>query len=378
MNRTLGNIAPFSLMLAVTLIGAGLTGCGRSQESVPATPETVKDVAVIVAQKTVVPEWIEAIGTVRANQTTQIASQMMGTILEVRAQEGQRVQSGQVLATIDDAQPRSAVEQAAAAVSAAQKEVSAADSDFALAASTLKRYQQLYDRKSVSPQEFDEIKARQQSAEARLDQARAGQAQAEAALAQARTSLGYAQIRAPFNGIVTERKADPGTLAAPGQPIFTMEDTRSYRLEAAVSENDIPNIHVGQAAHVVLDALGNAELAGTVSQIVPVADPGSRSFLVKISLPADAQIRSGMFGRARFAHGTRSLVTIPRSAVIVHGQLQGVYVVDASQTASLRYVTLGHPAGDQVEVLSGLQAGETFVAEPEGRELGGKKIVARQ
>jgi multidrug efflux pump subunit AcrA (membrane-fusion protein) len=85
---------------------------------------------------------------------------MMGNIAEIRVQEGDRVQIGQVIATIDDAQPRSAADQAAAAVSAAEKEVSAADSDLALAAATLKRYQELYEKKSVSPQEFDEIKSR--------------------------------------------------------------------------------------------------------------------------------------------------------------------------------------------------------------------------
>ncbi len=187
--------------------------------------------------KTAVPDWLEAVGTVRAAQTSQIASQMMGTIRDIRVQEGDRVQAGQILATIDDSQPRAAVDQATAAVAAAEKEVSAADSDLALAEATLKRYQQLFDKKSVSPQEFDEIKARRQSAEARRDMARAGEAQANAALAQARTSLGYTVIHAPFAGAVTEKKADPGAMASPGMPLFTIEDTQRYRLEVTVDEN---------------------------------------------------------------------------------------------------------------------------------------------
>ena len=212
---------------------------------------------MIVAQKTTVPDWLEAVGTVRAAQTSQVASQMMGNIVEIRAHEGDRVQSGQVLAIIDDAQPRSAVDQATAALTAAEKEVSAADSDLALAEATLKRYQQLYEKKSVSPQEFDEIKARYQSAEARRDMARAGQAQANAALTQARTSLGYTRIRAPFAGVVTEKKADAGTLASPGMPIFTIEDTRRYRLEVTVDESELRLVRVGQVSPVMIDALGN-------------------------------------------------------------------------------------------------------------------------
>ena len=253
-------------------------------------------------------------------------------------------------------------DQATAALNAAEKEVSAADSDLALAEATLKRYQQLYEKKSVSPQEFDEIKARYQSAEARRDMARAGQAQANAALTQARTSLGYTRIHAPFAGVVTEKKADAGTLASPGMPMFTIEDTRSYRLEVTVDESELRLVRVGQVSPVTIDALGNVQLSGKVVQIVPAADPASRSFLVKVELPADARLRSGLFGRARFSRGERTALLIPRTSLVERGQLQGVYVLDANQIAGLRYVTLGKSAGEQIEVLSGLQDGEKLVA----------------
>ena len=242
----------------------------------------------------------------------------------------------------------------------------------------MKRYQQLYEKKSVSPQEFDEIQARYQSAEARRDVARAGQAQANAALTQAQTSLSYAGIRAPFAGVVTEKMADVGTLASPGMAIFTVEDTRSYRLEATVDESDIAISHIGQIVPVSVDSLGSTELQGKVSQIVPSADSASRSFLVKVELPADARLRSGLFGRVRFARGERSALLIPEPAIVQRGQLKGVYVIDANQIAGLRYVTLGKDAGNQVEVLSGLQDGEKLIAAPGDRELGGKRIAIRQ
>ena len=288
------------------------------------------------------------------------------------------MQNGQVLATIDDAQPRSAADQAKAALAVAENEVSAADSDLVLAQATLLRYQQLYDKKSVSPQEFDEIKARYQSAEARRDMTRAGKAQASAALTQAQTSLSYTQIRAPFSGVVTEKKADAGTLASPGMPLFTLEDTRSFRLEVTVDESDIHLVHVGQIAPVSIDGLGNIQLSGKIAQIVPAADTDSHSFLVKVELPADTRLRSGLFGRARFPRGQRSTLSIPRTSLVERGQLQGVYVLDANQIAGLRYVTLGRSTGEQVEVLSGLQAGEELVAAPGDRELGGKRIAIGQ
>jgi RND family efflux transporter MFP subunit len=364
-------------VLIMALSGV-LEGCTNERRAASAPPETVSNVSVIVAQKTTVPDWLEAVGTVRATQTSQVSSQVMGNIVEIRAHEGDRVQSGQVLAIVDDTQPRSRLEQATGAVTAAEKEVSAADSDLALADSTLKRYQQLYEKKSVSPQEFDEIKARYQSAEARRDMARAGQAQANAALTQSRTSLGYTRIRAPFAGVVTEKKVDAGMLASPGMPIFTIDDARNYRLEVTVDESELRLVRMGQAAPVTIDAMGNVPLSGKVVQLVPAADPASRSFLVKVELPADARLRSGLFGRARFPRAERAALLIPRTSLIERGQLQGIYVLDANQIAGLRYVTLGKSVGEQIEVFSGLQDGEKLVAAPGDRELGGKRIALRQ
>ncbi len=161
-------------------------------------------------------------------------------------------------------------------------------------------------------------------------------------------------------------------------PIFTLEDTRSFRLEVTVDESDIRLVHVGQVAPVTIDALGNIQLSGKIVQIVPAADTASRSFLVKVELPADTRLRSGLFGRARFPRGERSALLIPRTSLVERGQLQGVYVLDANQIAGLRYVTLGRSTGEQVEVLSGLQAGEKLVAAPGDRELGGKRIAIGQ
>jgi RND family efflux transporter MFP subunit len=362
----------FLLLLAVV----GLAGCSNSNEQTRTTPspETVRNISVLAVQQASVPDLVEAVGTVRAAQTSDAASQMMGNIVEIRAHEGDHVQRGQVLAVIDDSQPRAVVDRATAAELAAQQQLVGADSDLALAESTLKRYQNLYEKKSVSPQEFDEVKARQQAALARRDMAKAGLAQAQAALSQARTSLDYTRIRAPFDGVVTEKKADSGTLVSPGLPIFTVEDVRRYRLEATVNENDLQYVRTGQQVSVVIDALDNARLNGKVAQIVPVADPTSRTFLVKIDLPTDTRLRSGLFGRAQFSRGERPALLIPRSAVVERGQLQGIYVLDQDQLASLRYVTLGKPSGAAIEVLSGLQNGERLVVKPGAVNLNGKRI----
>jgi multidrug efflux system membrane fusion protein len=207
MNRmNTGSRLSFLLVLAV----GSLAGCSSEQTRTTPSPETVRNIPVLAVQQANVPDLLEAVGTVRAAQTSDAASQMMGNIVEIRAHEGDHVQRGQVLAVIDDSQPRASVDRATAAELAAQQQRVGADSDLALAESTLKRYQTLFEKKSVSPQEFDEVKARQQAALARRDMTKAGQAQAQAALSQARTSLDYTRIRAPFEGLVTEKKADSG------------------------------------------------------------------------------------------------------------------------------------------------------------------------
>lgn len=363
-------ISTFFIILA-------LAGCSQPSHTQADTPETISNVAVATVQRVTVPEWLETVGTVRAAQTSQISSQMTGNITEIKVAEGDFVTSGQVLARIDDAQPRSTVEQDSAALLAAEKSLAATETDLTLAESTLKRYEQLREKEEISAMQYDQAKAQFQSAEARRDMARATQTQASSMLEQAKVSLAYAEVRAPFSGLITEKKLDPGAFAAPGLPIFTIEDTRNFRLEAAVDESDIGTVRIGQAVPVVLESLGPSVITGKVTQIVPAADPASRSFLVKISLPADKRIRSGLFGRAHFPRGTRSALMIPASSVMQRGQLQMVYAPDANQIAELRYVTLGKRIGDNVEILSGLQEGERLVADPEGRDLAGKRIATR-
>ena len=356
---------------------ATLVGCSSERETASTAPETVSNVSVLSVQSANVPDLVEAVGTLRAAQTSELAGQMMANIVEIRVHEGDRVQRGQVLAVLDEAQPRAALDRATAADLASQQGIMAADSDLALAESTFKRYQTLYEKKSVSPQEFDEVKARYQAAEARRDMARAAQTQAKAALQQAHTALGYTRILAPFDGLVTEKKADVGALVSPGMPIFTVEDLHRYRLEATVNETDLRYVRMGQQAPVIIDAVGDRELKGRVVEIVPAADAASRSFLVKIEIPSDPALRSGLFGRAQFSRGERSSLLIPRTAVVERGQLQGIYVLDQNKIAGLRYITLGKPSGAQVEVLAGLQAGETLISDPGSRELIGKKIESR-
>ena len=361
------------LLISLSLI-LGAAGCSSSKQEKPAAPETVRGIALFTTATAQVPDFVTAVGTVRATETAQVSAQTMGNVISVNVHEGDAVTQGQVLATIDPAQTQAGLDRAHAALAAAQHELAAAQTERSLTESTLKRYDTLYQRKSVSPQEYDEVKARYEGAVARSEAAQAGAAQAKAAVAQAQTAFGYTELRAPFNGIVTERKVDPGALAAPGMPLFTVEAVGRYRLEATIDEASLHVVNMGATVPVSVDAYPDHHLSGKVVQIVPAADPSTRTFLVKIELPSDAVLRSGLFGRANFSRGERDALVIPKAAVVDRGALKGVYVVGSDQVASLRYVTLGGSVGDQLEVLSGLSAKEAIVLSPGDREIGGKRI----
>ena len=366
-------------LAAMALAMAGLTSCSKQPEAPAAQPEVVRDVRVVQTEIRKLPDTVDAVGTVRAAESATLSAQVMGTISKVAVREGDRVRAGQTLLTIDAAQMTAQVERANAGVAAMEQQVSAAESDAALATSTLKRYEMLRAQKSVSPQEFDEVATRAKSASARVAALRSQQAEATAAAAAARTMQGYTLIRAPFDGVVTERKVDPGALATPGTPLLTMEKSGALRLEVAVDESLLSVVRVGSAVPVVIEASANMPIQGKVARIVPSADPGSRSFLVKVDLPPGKGLYSGMFGHATLARGsTKDVLTIPRSALVTHGSMQSVYVVGPNQIAEVRYISTGNSHGDEIEVLSGLSSEESIVDAPGERELAGKRIEVRQ
>jgi RND family efflux transporter MFP subunit len=359
---------------AVSLVS--LAGCHGGDSTKPAVVETVT-AQVVESQQQQVPVNVRSTGTVHARETAVVSAQVMGRIQQVLVHEGDNVRAGQTLALLDDAAMRTSVTQAEAGVRAAQNQQTAAESEAKLAASTLERYRQLETQKSVSPQEMDEVSGRAQAAAARLDAVRA---QTDAARAQengARTMMGYTRLLAPFNGIVTSRMADPGTLASPGVPLLQVDQVGALQLQATVDESAIGAIHKGMKTQVAIGGASSTNIVGTVQEIVPAADPVSHSFLVKIDLPSSSQLHAGMYGTAEFGNGTRQAIVIPRSAVVQRGSLVCAYVLDNNGIAQLRYLTLGSAQGNFVEVLSGISSGEKLVDAPSDRDLAGKRIETR-
>jgi RND family efflux transporter MFP subunit len=350
-----------------------LTGC-TARHAAPAAPPEVSGLATAKTEMVAIPSTTDAVGTVYAAESAVLSAQVSGRITAVLVHEGDVVRAGQPLLRLDDAQARAGVSRQDASVASSRHQVEAAQTESELASSTLARYQILRDRKSVSSQEFDEVSRRAQAAHAQLESVRSQLAAVEAATSEARTVAGYAGVTAPFAGTITARHVDPGVLATPGMPLLEISKAGPLQLRATVDESLLPAMRVGATISATLPALSSSPIEGRVADIVPAADPATHSFLIKVALPAMAGLHSGMYGTAAVATGTRNALLLPAAAVVAHGSLHSVWVVDENHIASLRYVTLGAPHGSWVEVLSGIGAGETVVLSPADRELAGVRV----
>jgi len=397
-------------LLLLGVLAIAVSACGKKEEATP--PEKILAVKG-VREETLKPstraDFYEAVGTVRSRTTSVLSSRVMGNVLALHVQEGDSVKAGQLLIEIDDRPLQIQLRKAQAVlreiqdrmdeverdIQAAESSKAAAEAEQNLSLTTYHRYKTLLEKKSVSQQEFDQAEARYrartadlgrtraqiQSYLARREQTLAKMEQAKAEITQAELSVSYARIQSPISGVVAAKQTEVGVLATPGASLLTIEDNARYRLEAVVEEAMIGKIRPGQSVGVSIEALGLMEWGGKVVEISPVSDPGSRSLIVKIDLVLketkghrQALLRSGLFGKARFLSGERTILSIPVKAILLRGQLQGVYVVDATNIARLRLIQTGKSYGDRVEVLSGLREGERILVEGLERVQDGSRI----
>lgn len=318
-------------------IVAGLTialaGCGHNPESGAAKPLPNATVsALVVASKPRIATE-EVAGTVRAKLRSVLEAKVSGKLEQLLVVPGQQVKAGELLAVIDAREVQARYDQAVALKQQA-------DAD-------LKRLTSLLEQRVLSPAEYDNAQAR-----ARVT---------IASVTEAETMLSYTKVTAPFAGVITRKHADVGDLATPGKPLLEMEDSNTLRLEADVPEAVVGKLTLGDKLPVRISALEN-ELQGVVCEIAPAADPNSRTFLVKLDLPKTAGLRAGQFGRVSMPVGETRALRVPVSAVLQRGQMEMVFVINDGK-AQLRLVKTGKRIGDEVELVSGVSAGEKIVAD---------------
>ncbi len=306
---------------------------------------------VYTVEVTTEPLIEQASGTIRAKVETVISPLINATISSITVWSGDEVKAGDVLIKLDSRELRARVDQAHQAVIAAEARLVKAEKDF-------KRAQRIYrtDTGAISKAELDRIQAALHSASAELLRLRRQKDETK-------TALSYSTLKAPIAGRIVKRYADPGDTARPGQPLLRMYDPQTLRLEASVRESVASKLVEGQSLTAQVDAV-NKRYAAAVDEIVPAADPGSRSFVVKVSLTGGSGLYPGMFGRLMIPIGQIEKIYIPNEAVTNVGQLDFV-VVKTEHGPGRRYVRLGEQAVEnRVEVVSGLAPGEKILAAP--------------
>jgi RND family efflux transporter MFP subunit len=336
----------YATLLALATIVMGLTGCGpRNQANDATLPTATVQAQTAEYQPRIATE--DAIGTVLPKLKAVIEAKVSGSIEEMLVVPGQSVKAGDLLVQLNASEIQARYDQAEASLKEAEQD--------------WKRTSALYDQQASSRAEYDAADSRYHVA--------LGEA------AEAKAMLGYVQIRAPFDGLITGKDADTGDLAVPGKPLVEMEDPGHLRLEANVPEDLAGHVKLGDRLQVSVETI-ETNLEGTVSEIAPSADPGSGTFVIKLDLPQFPGLRSGQFGRVAVPSGEISALRVPVLAVMQRGDMELVFVVTGGH-AQLRIVKTGSRVGEEAEIVSGLDAGEQVVVSNPNNLLDGQPVVLK-
>lgn len=358
-----------TVLLLFTAAVLTFYGCGGGKEGAEKRekPPVVTGIAVEKVAAVTIPEGIEAVGTVKARNAAVIAARIPGTVTGVFAVEGERVGRGKVLVTLEATESTAQAAAASASAEEARRGLEEARARKRLADATFERYHNLFKDEAVTRQELDNRRADKDVADQGVARAEARVAAAREGARAAGAVAGYTRITAPLTGVVTAKQVERGMTVFPGTPLLTVEEEGNYRLEVAVPESLVAKAKVGATVRVAVDGAGTAA-SGRIAEVVPTADPASRTFTAKVDI-AGKGLKSGMFGRVLLSTGEKKGILVPRGAVLERGALTSVWVVDGRNIARMRLVKPGAVQGDRVEILTGLSDGERVVT------IGVEKVV---
>jgi len=351
MNRSMQRTPlDYSFVLTVVLaLALGITGCGAKRENsnVRLSNRPTASVQTQIVQSKPQPITEEVVGTVRARLHATLEARLSGRIEALPVVLGQRVKAGELLARLDAAEIKARLEQAEATLEHAEREA--------------KRFSALFEQRAASRADHEAAEARHRVA--------------IGAVAEAKAMMGYVEVRAPFDGVVAKKWADVGDLAAPGKPLISVEDPSELQLEADVPQTISSHVRLDDQLMARVDGV-SGELAGKISELSLAADSVSRTFRVKVALPARPGLSPGQFARLLVPVGASDSLHVPAAAVVQRGQLEIVFGVE-NQRAQFRLVKTGKRFGDELEILSGLRVGDSVVVAGAALVTDGQLVEAK-
>ncbi len=304
---------------------AGGPGGGRPAAAVP--------VEVAKVERRSISSFIETNGTLEAENEVDLVARVTAPVVDLKVEEGMQVDKGQILARLDDSELRARAEISRATLEEAEQVFGRAVS--------------LKENQLISPEEYDQVVTRLETARAQSESDR--------------IQLGYTEIRAPFAGLVVTRYIHYAEQVNTGMPLFRISDFTPLLCPIQIPERDIPKVQVGQQAYLTLEAWPEERFPARVLRVRPVVDSATGTVRVTLEVETRGRLRPGMFARVFVQTETRSdALVVPRSALSLESIGDTVFVA-AGDTASRRDVQLGFKEGDSVEVLSGVSEGERIV-----------------
>lgn len=370
--RVLSLLAGGTGLVLLMLYMAGVFTTGKIRPgSIDAPKREIQPRRTAKASVERVSEFYESVGTVRPKTETRVDSQIMGRVAEVHVRAGDPVTKGQVLVRLDGREYEVRLERALQGLSSARSRrdqmaqaVKAAKAEQERAQAAFRRTRTYFESEAATAQDMEQAEAAYRQAKARLEQAEKATNEAESrvkeamkGVEEARIALGYTRVSAPEAGEVAGRLVEPGDLAVPGKPLLLLQTRGNLRLEALIPESLIIKIRPGTELALKIDALDRL-MRGSVEEVVPSADPMTRTILVKVGLPVQQDVFPGMFGRLLLPVKEREVVLVPRKALQKIGQLD-VVTVEVDGRWERVFVTTGRVFNEKIEVLSGLAGNET-------------------
>lgn len=358
----------FMKLLAASFVYLYLLGCSSPEKPIQAEPP----VAVTIARPgSMGASAITVSGQVEAAQTAAISTRIMGYITKVNVKAGDQVRKGQLLFSVSNEDLQAKRAQADAQIVQAEAQLQNAKKDY-------DRFTALYKQQSATEKELENIQLQYNAAKAGAEAARQLRNEVNA-------SFAYTNVVAPFDGIISAKNADAGSIANPGMPVLTLEASKGFRVAAGIPETQIADLSIGTPATITLRSIGRV-FTGSISEINPSSSVSGGQYPVKINIPADQYkgLYAGMYANISIKPKSNKSdkeandrILIPVSAVVRKDQLTGIYTIGDNNKAVLRWIRLGEQYGNEMEVLSGLGKEESLIVNADGRLFNGAGVVVK-
>lgn len=359
------------LLILIISLGLFFSACGSDKITGNEKTETKTAVSdqsfeTFNAKTVELFETYEAVGTIRPKTEARIDSQIQAQILKINFSAGDRVQKGDVLAMLDDrslnaklSQAKANLESAYSSKSQANQEVASAKAGFEHAKSDYNRIKKYYESKAATESQYEKARSAYLQAKAALGRARDAFRSADSAIKaaleqvkEAQVAFNYTKITAPQDGEVLKEMVDEGDLALPGRPLFIIQTSGALMAEVYVREGLVSCLEKGAKAQILVES-AEKKLTGVIEEIVPYADPETRTFLIKASIDQTKGLYPGMYAKLLIPVNKRKAVVVPENAVIEVGQLKMADVYENDRFMRV-YVKTGAVTEQGLEILSGI------------------------